>query len=82
MWPNFMIAGWIFVPVTGFGCVIWGFYALVKWIPRSTKKDEARTDFYSARAAYYTIGVGLLILTLWAICALAIRGLAMLKYFE
>ncbi len=82
MWPNFMTAGWIFVPITALGCVIWGFYALVKWIPGSTKKDEPRTDIYTARAAYYTIGVGLLILTLWTICALAIRTFAMYKYFE
>ena len=79
MWPNFTMAGWICVPVIGLGCVIWGFYALVIWIPKSTKKEEARTDIYSARASYYTIGVGLLILTLWGICAVAIRALAILK---
>ncbi len=82
MWPHFMIAGWIFVPILGLGCAIGGFYALVKWIPKSTKKDEPRTDIYSARAAYHTIGVGFFMLTLWAICALAIRTVAILKYFK
>ena len=82
MWPHFMMAGWILVPFLGLGCAICGFYALVKWIPGSMKKDETRTDIYSARAAYYTIGVGLFILTLCAIWALAVRTLAMFKYFK
>ena len=82
MWPSYLIAGWIFVPFVGIACVLGGYCALVKWIPADTKKDEVRTDFYSARASYYTIGVGLLILTLWAISAIAIRTLAMLKIFR
>jgi len=73
------MAGWIFVPFIGLGCVLLGFFALVKWIPGSTKKEEPRTDIYSARAAYYTIGVGLLFLTLWVTCAMAVRALAILK---
>jgi len=73
------MAGWIFVPIIGLGCVLLGFYTLVIWIPNGTKKEGTRTDIYSARAAFYTIGVGLLFLTLWGICALAIRALAILK---
>lgn len=82
MWPTNLIAGWIFVPFVGIACVLGGYWALVKWIPGDSKKDGVRTDFYSARASYYTIGVGLLILTLWATSAIVIRTLAILKYFE
>lgn len=82
MWPNYFTAGWIFVPFLGLACVVWGFYALVIWIPKRTKKDEPRTDIYSVRASYHTIGVGLLILGLWGISAVAIRALAILKAFR
>ncbi len=42
MWPSYLIAGWIFVPFVGIGCVLGGYWALVKWIPAETKKDEVR----------------------------------------
>jgi hypothetical protein len=79
MWPSFTVAGWVFVPIIGLGCVVCGYYALVKWIPSNAKKDEARTDFYSARASYHMIGVGLLILLMWTIAAVIIRTLAIAK---
>jgi hypothetical protein len=78
MWPNVTIAGWVLVPVFGLACIGGGFYALVKWIPNTPSK-ESRTDIYSTRASCYVVGVGLSIITLWALCALAVRTVAMLK---
>ena len=82
MWPNFTMAGWICVPVIGLACVVWGYYALVKLIPSRPAEEKVRTDFYSARASYYLIGVGLLILFLWSVSAMAIRTLAILKALD
>jgi len=78
MWPNIMTAGWFFVPIFGVACIGGGFYALVKWIPNSPGK-ESRTDVYSTRASCYVVGVGLFIVTLWAVSALVVRTVAMLK---
>lgn len=79
MCPTFTLAGWVFVPIIGLGCVVCGYYALVKWIPSNSKKDEARTDFYSGRASYHMIGVGLLIVLIWSVAAVMIRTLAIAK---
>ena len=78
MWPSVMTAGWILVPVFGLVCIGCGFYALVIWIP-NTPTRESRTDVYSTRASYYLVAVGLSLVTLWAICALSVRTVAMLK---
>ena len=75
---DLMVAGWILVPLTGIACVVGGYYALVRWIPNSPAKD-IRTDVFSARVSCYVIGVGLLIITLWAISTLVIRTSVLLK---
>lgn len=78
MWPSVTMAGWIFVPFFALACVACGFYALVKWIP-GTPIREFRTDIYSVRASCYVIGVGLLIFAVWALDAVAVRTIAMLR---
>lgn len=72
------MAGWVLVPILGLACMVTGFYTLLKVIP-NTESKEFRTDIYSARSSCYLIGVGLSIVSLWALCALAIRTVAMLK---
>jgi hypothetical protein len=78
MWPNFLMAGWVFVPVLGIVFIAGGYCALAKWIPNASK-GEARTDFYSMRASLWVIGAGLFLLTLWALSAVVVRSWAMLR---
>jgi hypothetical protein len=78
MWPSALIAGWVFVPLAGIVFIASGFCALAKWIPKLSK-SEARTDIYFMRASMWLIAVGLFLLTLWALSAVAIRSWAMLR---
>jgi hypothetical protein len=75
---NFMVIGWILVPLIGIACVVGGYYALVKWIPNSPG-EGVRTDIYSVRASCYVIGAGLLIIALWVVSTLVIRTAVILK---
>lgn len=79
MWPHYTVAGWVLVPLIGLAFIGFGYTSLVKWIPNSPTKDALRTDFLSARASYWMIGVGLVMVVLWAAAAVLVRSLAMLK---
>jgi hypothetical protein len=79
MWPSYTMAGWFLVPLIGLVFVLCGYFALTVWIPNSLKKAQARTDLYSSGASLSVIWVGLFLIVLWAVSAVAIRFMAMHK---
>jgi len=59
----------VFLEVCGLGflLVIFGFVALLLIIPRLTARGRINTEFLSARAAFWCVGVGLILVLLAAL---------------
>ncbi len=79
MFPSVTLAGWIFAPFVGLLLTWWGFYCLLRVIPRSQQNANVRTDAFAVRASYWAIGVGLGSTAAWLLSAILVRSLAILK---
>lgn len=82
MWPKLTLEGWVLVPAIGFVLVVIGYLSLTLWFRRLARPEENHTDVHVVRIAYWLIGFGLSMLGLWAVSALAIRFLALIKFYE
>jgi hypothetical protein len=80
MFPIVWFAGWILVPVAGVSLASWGFYCLLRLIPRTQEKNpNVRTDFFVLRASYGSIIVGLVCIAVWLLAAIVVDSMAVLK---
>ena len=79
MWPPSTLAGWIYVPAVGILLAAFGFCSLTGRFWKVGQPDAVRSDIYVARLAYWFAAVGLLIVASWAVSAIVVRSLAVLK---
>jgi hypothetical protein len=60
----------------------WGFYCLLRLIPRTQQNPNVRTDIFVLRASYCSIIVGLVCIAVWLLAVIVVDSIAALKALQ